>query len=215
MKLKILVIAFFSSAIPAFAQHEVEFMAARPSWADSEFVGHAFMVISTRVANGSKEDAFGFYPRKSDSSSATIGGPSGIVESEFTKNPARFSRITNSMRRPITDEERRTLIDTVNEFNRRDYRLTNQSCIDFVNTAAQKLGWNTPPRESTDLPTTFLSKLEAANAPIPSPTPTAPPPDVVEVTPSSFTYLDSEGRSKRVTVQKGTFSGQRALRYLT
>ena len=166
MKTTVHLIAFLLLAPVAVAQHQVEFVAARTSWTDAEFVGHAFMVVSTRVGNGSKEDAFGFYPRTADHTTAEIGGPTGVVESEFTKNPARFSRITVSMKRPITEAQRRAIIETVNDFNRRNYHLTEQSCIDFVSTTAKNLGWNIPPRDRSDLPATYLAKLKAANEPL-------------------------------------------------
>ena len=83
-------LAFSAITNSAHAQYQVQFMASDTSWSNSEYVGHAFMVISTRIANGSKEDAYGFYPK---GSKAFIYGP-GIVNSKFTKNPSRLSRIT-------------------------------------------------------------------------------------------------------------------------
>ncbi len=90
------------------------------------------MVISTRVGNGSKEDAFGFFPHPSYPSRAIIGGPSGAVSSEFVKDASRFSRVTVSMQRPISDAQRRTILNHIDQWNARDYKLTSESCIDFV-----------------------------------------------------------------------------------
>lgn len=139
---------------------QVEVMASEVSWSNQEFVGHAFMCISIPLSSGIKEDCYGFYPR--NTVAGLIGGP-GLTASEANKNPSRFSRITISYKRPITDEQRRAILKLVDEWNTHEYRLTNQSCIDFVNSVAQKLEWKTPPRVATDLPEAFLRKLVEAN----------------------------------------------------
>lgn len=139
---------------------QIEVMASRTSWSDKEFAGHAFMCISIPLSSGIKEDCFGFYPR--DGVKGIIGGP-GITNSEFAKNASRFSRVTISMKRPIADEGRRQILRLIDDWNAREYNLTHQSCIDFVNTVAKTLGWRTPPRIQTDLPATFLKKLVDAN----------------------------------------------------
>jgi hypothetical protein len=141
---------------------EIQLMAARPSWSDNEFVGHAFLCVIVHMNSGTKEDCFGFYPL--EGGAGFIGGP-GEVAAEFQKNPARFSRITVSMRRPITEEQRRRVYAMINEWNSKSYHLTHQSCNDFVNAVAQMLGWKVPPRVGTDFPETFLGKLRDANSP--------------------------------------------------
>jgi hypothetical protein len=140
---------------------QIEVMASEVSWTNQEFVGHAFICISIPVNSGIKEDCYGFYP-KTNSVAGFIGGP-GLTDSEFNRNPSRFSRVTVSYKRPITDEQRRAILKLVDEWNTHAYKLTNQSCIDFVNSVAQKLEWKTPPRVVTDFPETFLKKLVKAN----------------------------------------------------
>jgi hypothetical protein len=155
----------YSSPVPTLPEPpppiQVEFMASETSWTKQEYVGHAFMCISIPLNSGVKEDCYGFYPRV-NSLSGYVGGP-GVAVSEFQKNPSRFSRVNVSIKKPITDEQRRAILKLVNEWNSKKYDLTDQSCIDFVNTIAQKLNWRTPKREATDLPETYLKKLADAN----------------------------------------------------
>jgi hypothetical protein len=139
---------------------QLEVMASRTSWTNAEFVGHAFMCIAIPISTGIKEDCFGFYPRKGGK--AFIGGP-GVVNSEFQKNPRRFSRVTVSFKRPISEDQRRQIISMIDGWNSKDYNLTHRNCIDFVNSIAQMLGWRTPTRVPTDLPETYLRKLVEAN----------------------------------------------------
>jgi hypothetical protein len=79
------------------------------------------------------------------------------------RNPSRFSRVTVSIKKPISDADRRSVLKLTDDWNKKKYDLTDQSCIDFVNSVGKLLGWNTPPRVSTDLPETFLKKLVDAN----------------------------------------------------
>ena len=140
---------------------KIEFMASDVSWVEQEYVGHAFMCISIPLNSGIKEDCFGFYPR-SNSPLAFIGGP-GVTVSEFEKKPSRFSRITLSIKKPITEDQRRAILKLVNDWNSGNYNLRNQSCIDLVDSAARTLGWTTPPRVASDLPERYLKKLSDAN----------------------------------------------------
>ena len=155
-------ILLFLSLLPtaAIAQLQVEFLAAESSWAFKE-IGHAFMIISYGVSNGSKEDCYGFYPKEG---LGVIAGP-GIVSSEFTKDPARLSRVTVSIKRPITETERRTLVKLAEEWNKKEYALATEHCADFIDSAASALGMVTPPRDRLDHPTTFLQRLKNANEP--------------------------------------------------
>jgi hypothetical protein len=146
-------------ALSTEAQHDVQFLAARTSWAESEFVGHAFMIISTRVGNGSKEDSYGFYAK---GSKGVIIGP-GIIISEFTENPSRFARISVSIRRPITIEQRRAVLRLVADWNAKNYSLVTRNCIDFVHAVASYLGWKVPPRNRSEMPETYLRRLRDLN----------------------------------------------------
>jgi len=150
-----------ASTTPPPTPIQVELMASEVSWTNQEYVGHAFMCISIPLNSGIKEDCYGFYP-KTNSVVGFIGGP-GLTDSEFDRKPSRFSRVTVSYKKPITDEQRRAILKLVDEWNTKAYNLTDQSCLDFVNSVAQKLKWKTPPRVATDLPETFLKKLVAAN----------------------------------------------------
>jgi hypothetical protein len=138
----------------------VEFVASDISWTNSEYTGHAFMCIIVTTNTGPKEACYGFYPK--EGSKAFIGGP-GEVQSEFKKNPTRFSRIVKSIRKRITDDQRRGILRLVNEWNTKPYNLTDQDCIEFVASVAKEIGWDVPLREPTDLPATYLEKLKSAN----------------------------------------------------
>jgi hypothetical protein len=138
----------------------VELMAAKPSWVDKQFVGHAFLCLAVPVGSGVKEDCFGFYPV---GGKAFIGGPQGIVQSEFVKSPTRFALVTISLKKPITDQQRREVYRMIKDWNSKQYHLTHQSCIDFVDSVARTLDWHTPPRVPTDLPEAYLTKLVNAN----------------------------------------------------
>jgi len=145
-------------AIPAKAQYEIEFMAP-PSWSDAESFGHAFMIISTPVGNGIKEDSYGFY---SVGTKGVIIAP-GVIKSEFTENPRRFSRISVSIRGPITVAQRREVLKLVAEWNEKYYSLPARNCIDFVHAVASCLGWRVPPRDRFESPATYLRRLKALN----------------------------------------------------
>jgi hypothetical protein len=140
---------------------QVEFMASKVSWTNSEYVGHAFMCISMPVSTGSKEDCYGFYP-VNNSIKGFVGGP-GVTQLEFQKNPSRFTRVTVSLKKPINEEQRRRLLRLVDQWNNAKYDLLDASCIDLVNEAAAIIGLNRPQRVSTDLPEAYLRKLVAAN----------------------------------------------------
>lgn len=139
----------------------IQFMASETSWTDGEFVGHAFICLSVYLNSGIKEDCFGFYPREGEKK-PFIGGP-GVVKSEFQKNPNRFSRISVSFTTPISYVQRGQIIGMIDEWNSKNYDLTNQSCIDFVNSIAKALNLITPTRSATDLPVTYLRNLSNVN----------------------------------------------------
>lgn len=159
----LIVTILFSFIQPKVAKAQsiqIELMASTSSWEAKE-VGHAFLCISIPLGSGIKEDCYGFYPL--DSGIGRIYGQ-GLVASEPThEHIGRFSRITVSFKRPISDEQRRQIIKMIDAWNSQSYHLTAQSCIDFVNSIAQFLRWVTPPRVATDSPETYLKKLVDAN----------------------------------------------------
>src|SRR6266849_1412697 len=88
----------------------LEVMGLRTSWADKEFTGHAFLCIALDLQSGIKEDCYGFYPTGSGATAAIAG--SGGLSSEFTRNPTRFSRVDASVKKTITPDQRRVVLDT-------------------------------------------------------------------------------------------------------
>ena len=140
---------------------QLEIVASDTSWINSEYVGHAFMTISLPLSTGLKEDSYGFYPL--NGGVGVVCGP-GILQSEPQKNPSRFSRISVSIKRPITEVQRQAILATATDWNSHHYNLLNESCIDFIVAVAKSAGWNIPPRSVTDLPKSYVTKLRDANA---------------------------------------------------
>jgi len=133
--------------------------------------GHIFMIISIPTLHGPKEEAFGFYP-KDQSLSGVIKGP-GLAKSEFRCgtnddcSPARYqkslhtmSESDNSVRIYITEQERRKIIEDVETWNHKEYRLTTQNCIDFVSSVVKDLGYPSPDRHQFQTPDKYLAALK-------------------------------------------------------
>lgn len=158
-----LICALLLMAVSALAADGItlEFMASRVSSINGEFTGHAFMCIGLQLNAGIKEDCYGFYPRN-DTIKGYIGGP-GVVESEFKKNPDRFSRVDQSLKVPITIDQRRAILTLVNNWNSANYALSSQQCVDFVRAVAQAAGLKVPARNAVEYPADFLARLKVLN----------------------------------------------------
>ena len=139
----------------------VQLMASRVSAINGEFTGHAFLCVQLLLTSGIKEDCYGFYP-KVDNIKGFIGGP-GVVQSEFQENPNRFSRIDQSLQVPITANQRRAILQLVDEWNQADYSLAKQQCVDFIRSVAAAAGLTVPARSISDFPVDFLKKLKDSN----------------------------------------------------
>jgi hypothetical protein len=161
--LLILSVAFCSLSRPAAAADEIylELMASRVSVINGEFTGHAFMCIELLLNSGIKEECYGFYP-KDDNIKGYIGGP-GVVQSEFQKKPDRFSRVEQSIKTKITIAQRSKILGLVNDWDKADYNLTKQQCVDFISSVAVAAGLKSPPRVVTDFPLDYLNKLKSLN----------------------------------------------------
>jgi len=132
---------------------------ARVSWLDSEFVGHAFMIMSLETGHWSKEDCYGFYPR---AGKLGIAGP-GIIWNEISHDASRFGKIEASVVCEIDAEQRRSIIGLADKWNEAKYDLIEQNCIDFVFAAAVLAGLNVPERIDGELPLSAVRRLGAAN----------------------------------------------------
>lgn len=132
--------------------------------------GHVFMIISIPTLHGPKEEAYGFYAKK-DTLSGVIKGP-GMAKSEYrcganddcsrsdyTKFLKRFSESDDSVRIPVTEDQRKKIISEMDTWNHKEYRLTTESCMDFANTVVKDLGYPAVPRYPIQRPTEFLDKL--------------------------------------------------------
>jgi hypothetical protein len=140
--------------------------------------GHVFMILSLPTNSGIKEDAFGFYPKDGV---GIIKGP-GMLRSEFRCGPTddcnpdnnhsinRWAEIKDSVTVGITLEQRRQILTEVNKWDaesspkiyRADADPTKglNNCIDFVDAVVRVLGYPTPPRSKSTLPTTYLENLK-------------------------------------------------------
>ena len=139
----------------------VELMGARISFVDHEFVGHAFACIEFHLNSGIKDECFGFYPH---GDKVRIGGPSGIINSEWKTNPGRFSRVEQSIKIKITDTLVRSIYQSYNDFNSKDYRLTSNNCIDFVHQIASVVGLKRPSRSAVQTPAGYIAELKRLNS---------------------------------------------------
>lgn len=137
-----------------------EFYGSEVSWADGEYVGHAFACIVLHLNAGIKEDCYGFYPR--EGGKGLVGGP-GLTASEANKNPGRFSRITTTVKAKIGDEQRRQILALTNDWNAKGYALTTSNCIDFVHEAVGRTGLKRPERSRFQLPAAYIRELDRLN----------------------------------------------------
>ncbi|SCZ05653.1 hypothetical protein SAMN02927923_03724 [Microvirga guangxiensis] len=107
----------------------LELFGSETSWTHREYMGHAFTCIALHLNNGVKEDCYGFYP-KNDGKGA-IYGP-GIVRSEASHKPTRFSRTSATVKVKISEEQRRQILEAPNRWNSTNYNLSDDNCIAFV-----------------------------------------------------------------------------------
>lgn len=132
--------------------------------------GHVFMVIRLETNLGIKEEPFGFYPRRGGL--GVIKGP-GMLRSEFScganddcdpqnysKFLKRFSEATDSVTIQITDSQRKEIYREINAWDGKEYRLTNENCIDFIVSVVKALGYAAPEHHSLQSPTSFVRSLK-------------------------------------------------------
>lgn len=91
-----------------------------------------------------------------------VGGP-GIVKREFATAPIRFANVTSEFHVSITEEQRRKILQTMDEFNGESYSLVDQNCIDLVERIAAKIGLQRPRRWIGQLPSDYVRSLAAVN----------------------------------------------------
>ena len=157
---------------------------------DVSFFGHAFLIVGVKTNSGVKEELFGFYPVGKDISigKGIIKGP-GMLNTNYRCGPtddcgpanrlkliSQLSESGASVTVAITPEQRQTLYQEINKWDSKspigpddrqvvpssdkEWQLTNQNCIDFVATVAEKLGYPTPPRSSIQTPMEFVKALK-------------------------------------------------------
>ena len=168
--------------------------------------GHAFLCIAIPVSTGIKEDCYGFFLAQSLGAGKGIVAGSGVVLSGALASigvPAvnRMSQIAVSVRKPITEAQRRAILALIGRWNGHAYRLTDASCIDFVVEAAQAAGMVTPTHQPSQTPVSYLNALKAANPnaePSPSPRPVSYSVDIAPLpteSPQNVTLIAEAGAS--------------------
>ena len=131
-------------------------MASPAGYAAGLSPGHAFFCITLLLQASLKEECYGFYPKTL--LGVFVGGP-GVVQSEFKKNPARFSTVAASDTDDINEQQRRNILNAVDEFNKANYKFTENNCIDFLVRVVQLAGWPVPPRSSWQTPVQFVNAV--------------------------------------------------------
>lgn len=139
----------------------LEIMGAEVSWANREYVGHAFLCIALHLNSGIKEDCYGFYPA-STTAVGRVSGP-GVVSGEVGRNPTRFARVGAAAKRTITEDQRRAVLRAIDGWNARNYNLTDTNCIDLVHEVAGVVGMRRPDRGATQLPLAYVRELDRLN----------------------------------------------------
>ncbi|MDP9122083.1 MAG: hypothetical protein M3O15_12085 [Acidobacteriota bacterium] len=132
---------------------------------DRSLTGHAFICVGLKVASGVKEECFGFYPQ--GGGKGAVYGP-GCVDSEVNgrcgDHPiTRFSNIDVSVKKPITEEQRRAVYALGTQWSRRPFVLGVADCVAFANAVAAAAGLKTPESTLATTPTRYVARLKELN----------------------------------------------------
>lgn len=143
----------------------IEFMASNANWADQSMTGHAFICVGLHLNSGIKEECFGFYPK--DGIKGSVYGP-GCVDSELNgkcgEHPiTRFSNVVVSVKKKITEDQRRAVYAVGKEWNAKRFTLGWNDCVAFSNAVAKAAGLNTPTVTAATKPATYVQKLKELN----------------------------------------------------
>jgi len=133
------------------------------SYANSSAFGHAFTCMAYHLNSGIKEECFGFYPKTT--SALLIGGP-GVADNEgLAKRPNRFNpgELTGEIGVKLSGDMRHKFFVLLDDWNSKNYSLTDSNCIDFVDAVAAILLLARPPRSAAQTPTSYLTALKNRN----------------------------------------------------
>jgi hypothetical protein len=131
-------------------------------------LGHIFMIVKLPTNHGEIEEAYGFYPVNGI---GIIKGP-GALKSEFRcandddcgkgheKDWKRLSESEASASIPIDIDERHAILDDINLWNKKQYRVTSNNCMDFMNSVLKTLDYPAPERSRQQLPADYMSQLQ-------------------------------------------------------
>lgn len=150
-----------ASAVAAEGEVYMTIFGAKISWSDKEYVGHSFLCISLHTNIGPKEDCFGFYPRN-NTALMFIGTP-GATNSEFIKNPRRFSKVETSVEIKVSKKERSDIMTLADSWNKKSYSFIDQNCINFVEAVLRLTTANVPKRVKFKSPGEYVKELARLN----------------------------------------------------
>lgn len=160
--------SFVGSALQVSAADDIiiQFMASGPAnWNDNSITGHAFICVGLKVNIGIKEECFGFYPKTGGK--GAVYGP-GCVDSELNgkcgDHPlTRFSNVTVSVKKEISEEQRRAIYALGKEWNAKQFVLGWRDCVAFSNAVAQTAGLKVPALTTATPPAVYVQKLKDLN----------------------------------------------------
>lgn len=133
------------------------------SWENKSVFGHAFACMQYHLGSGIKEECFGFYPK--NDGDVLIGGPGAADNEALAKKPNRFNpgELTGEIGVKLKGDMRHQFFVLLNDWNSKNYSLTNSNCIDFVDAVAAILLLKRPPRSPSQKPTDYITALKKLN----------------------------------------------------
>lgn len=137
------------------------FPGATPGTSGTFEVGHAFACMVYHLSSGIKEDCYGFYPTTAQQQAKIVG--TNLVNEFKVDKVNRFSAITVSVKRKVTDAERKAFIKAIDTWNGKSWKLNGPNCADFVHHAAGAAGFKQADRATVQTPSQYVEKLKALN----------------------------------------------------
>jgi hypothetical protein len=150
---------FLAEGMPAASGDVYAELMSSPEATSWVSPGSAFLSISVDEGpGGMREDCFGFY-ETSRPGQVFIGGPA--LSGFFRKNTAKFSKISWSLRKKISETQRQQFLSLVAKVNGGGYDLMADKTGDFVSQAVDLFGWRNVSQQP--LPETYVRDIYVAN----------------------------------------------------
>lgn len=141
----------------------VQIYSSQHSWDSKSAFGHAFLCVERHLTSTIKEECFGFYPKQG--AQILIGGTGLAANEAIEKKPLRFrpGEITSQISKNVNSGELSAIFALMDEWNTKQYKLTNSNCIDFVHAVARLLNFHLPARSLAQTPTQYMKELKRLN----------------------------------------------------